>query len=145
MKTYKNNQGVLVVIYASLERKFLLLKRLDSQDFWQSVTGTMEQGETLYQTALREVFEETGINITASNIELNDLNQQVEFKIFDEFRYKYPPHISTFTEHWFACDLKNCITPRLIEHSDFMWCEQQDAIELCRSPSNQEAIASIIF
>ena len=39
----------------------LLLERKDRAGFWQSVTGSLELGETPFQAALREVKEETGI------------------------------------------------------------------------------------
>lgn len=43
---YKNNQSVLVVIYAKDTNRVLMLQRQDDPDFWQSVTGTIESGET---------------------------------------------------------------------------------------------------
>ncbi len=42
--------------------EFLLLKRNENQIYaglWQMVTGKMKEGETAYQTALREIKEET--------------------------------------------------------------------------------------
>ena len=46
MMQYKNNQSVLVVIYAKDTNRVLMLQRQDDPDFWQSVTGTIESGET---------------------------------------------------------------------------------------------------
>ncbi len=40
----------------------LLLERADHPGFWQSVTGSQDEGETLEQTAVREVEEETGLD-----------------------------------------------------------------------------------
>jgi len=42
----------------------LLIERADFAGHWQSVTGSQEPGETLVETATREVFEETGIDAT---------------------------------------------------------------------------------
>lgn len=45
--------------------KFLLLKRAKNEVFagvWQMVTGTVEEGEKGYETALREIKEETGLS-----------------------------------------------------------------------------------
>ena len=42
--------------------EFLLLKRSDNQIYgglWQMVTGKIKEGEKAYQTALREIEEET--------------------------------------------------------------------------------------
>ena len=43
---YKNNQSVLVVIYAKITHRVLMLQRQDDSTFWQSVTGTLETNET---------------------------------------------------------------------------------------------------
>ena len=40
----------------------LLLERADHPGYWQSVTGSQDEGETLEQTAVREVEEETGLD-----------------------------------------------------------------------------------
>lgn len=44
--------------------EFLLLKRSEKEIYpglWQMVTGKVEENETAYQAALREIFEETGL------------------------------------------------------------------------------------
>jgi 8-oxo-dGTP pyrophosphatase MutT (NUDIX family) len=38
------------------ELQVLLLERADRPGFWQSVTGSQHEGETLEQTALRELW-----------------------------------------------------------------------------------------
>ena len=43
----------------------LLLERADKPGFWQSVTGSQDAGETLVETAIREVREETGLDTEA--------------------------------------------------------------------------------
>ena len=60
---YKNNQSVLVVIYAESTHRVLMLQRQDDPSFWQSVTGTLETNETPRETAIREVWEEVGLKI----------------------------------------------------------------------------------
>ena len=63
---YKIPQSVLVVIYTK-ELDVLLIERADRPGFWQSVTGSRDSlSEPLEQTAVREVFEETGIKIVQS-------------------------------------------------------------------------------
>ena len=60
---YKNNQSVLVVIYAKSTNRVLMLQRQDDSTFWQSVTGTLEANETPRATAIREVWEEVGLKM----------------------------------------------------------------------------------
>lgn len=46
------------------ELEFLLLKRAEGEKYpnlWQMVTGSIESGEKAFQTALREINEETGL------------------------------------------------------------------------------------
>ena len=58
---YKQPVSVLVVIYTAAG-DVLLLERADHPGYWQSVTGSRDGGETLTETALREVREETGLD-----------------------------------------------------------------------------------
>ena len=58
--TYKRPISVLVVIHTPA-LDVLLLERVLHAGYWQSVTGSQETGETLIETARREVAEETGI------------------------------------------------------------------------------------
>ncbi len=41
---YKRPVSVLVVIYAEDTKRVLMLQRRDDPDFWQSVTGSLEEG-----------------------------------------------------------------------------------------------------
>ena len=55
---YKHPISVLVVIFAQDTGRVLMLQRRDDSDFWQSVTGSLEAGETPLQAARREVLED---------------------------------------------------------------------------------------
>ena len=50
---YKRPVSILVVIYAQDTKRVLMLQRRDDPDFWQSVTGSVEEGETAPQAVLR--------------------------------------------------------------------------------------------
>jgi dATP pyrophosphohydrolase len=62
---YRIPQSALTVVY-NRTGQVLVMQRNDDPKFWQSVTGTLEQGEKPIQTALREVLEETSIDIIES-------------------------------------------------------------------------------
>lgn len=141
---YKNNKSVLVLIYAESTKRVLMMQRKDDPAFWQSVTGSIENNETPYQTALREVKEETGIDIIAQNLSLYDTKQCFEFEIFPQFRYKYAPDITHFSEHWFLLALKEEIFPLLTEHLAFKWLDKQSAMEITKSSNNARAIQQFI-
>ena len=78
-------ESVLVVIYTPDE--ILLLKRNADFEFWQSVTGSLEAGETPDDAASRELFEETGI----AEVELINCDHSAEFEISPRWRDRYPP------------------------------------------------------
>ncbi|MFB3081509.1 MAG: dihydroneopterin triphosphate diphosphatase, partial [Nitrosomonadaceae bacterium] len=79
MEIYKTPISVLVVIHTP-DLQVLLLERTDHPGYWQSVTGSQHQGETLSQTAAREIAEETGLD--AASFLLTDLNLLSKYEIF---------------------------------------------------------------
>ena len=137
---YKNPNSVLVVIYAESTNRVLMLQRKDDLEFWQSVTGTLEKGETSWQAAVREVKEETGIDIIAEHLNLIDCNESVVFEIFPHFRYKYAPNVTHCREHWFLLAVKQEFEPILSEHLAYRWLEAKQAAELTKSPNNAKVI-----
>ena len=68
VKKYKIPISILVVIFNE-KNECLLLKRKDRKNFWQSVTGSIEENESPYEAAKREVEEETGINTKIFHIQ----------------------------------------------------------------------------
>ena len=142
---YKNNQSVLVVIYAESTRRVLMLQRRDDPDFWQSVTGSLEADETPNETAIRELWEEVRLKIEAKSTALLDCNESIEFEIFPYFRYKYAPNVTHCREHWFLLAVEQEFTPELTEHLAFQWVSPTRAIQMTKSPNNAEAIRKYLL
>ncbi|OCG12751.1 dihydroneopterin triphosphate diphosphatase [Gilliamella sp. App6-5] len=143
MQKFKNPESVLVVIFCQTTNRCLMLQRQDDPFFWQSVTGSMEANESPLDTAIREVFEETGIDIIGQHLELIDAMHTVEFEIFPQFRHRYAPEVKINKEHWFYLPLLNEITPVLTEHLTYQWLTIDEATSLTLSPNNSEAIGKI--
>lgn len=137
---YKKPESVLVVIYATDIKKVLMLQRNDDPLFWQSVTGSLEEGEQPYQTAVREVKEETGIDIIAEQLDLIDAHHSIMFEIFPQFRHRYAPNIQFNQEHWFYLPLSTTHCIHLTEHSDYQWLSYAEAAALTKSDNNRDAI-----
>lgn len=139
-KPYKQPVSVLVVIYDN-NRQILLLERADKPGFWQSVTGSLEPGETIEQTAKRELAEETGIY---SNDILN-WQQSSIYEIYPHWRHRYAPGVTHNTEHIFSlcvtAETPILLSPR--EHLDYIWCSPEQAAEKVFSPSNRSAILEL--
>ena len=96
--SFKRPVSVLVVIHTP-DLQILLLERTSHAGYWQSVTGSQENDETLLETARREVEEETGIQAPAGDF--IDWNRTNVFEIFAEWRHRYAPGVSHNTEHVF--------------------------------------------
>ena len=140
-KTLKQPVSVLVVLHDG-NGNILLIERADRAGFWQSVTGSIEAGETLAQTALREVHEETGIAL--SDGQLHDWQQSRQYEIYPHWRHRYPPGITRNTEHVFSARIAPDTSIKLSkEHTAFCWLERTDAAEKVFSPSNRQAILEL--
>jgi dATP pyrophosphohydrolase len=131
--------SVLVVIHTP-DLRVLLLERADHPGYWQSVTGSQDPGETLRETAIREVFEETGLD--AGQFVLTDWQQQNVYEIYPEWRHRYGPGVTTNTEHVFGLLVPRTLPIRLSprEHLNHTWLPWQDAARRVFSPSNAQAI-----
>ena len=145
MMQYKNNQSVLVVIYAKDTNRVLMLQRQDDPDFWQSVTGTIESGETPKNTAIRELWEEVRLEISENSTALFDCKESIEFEIFPHFRYKYAPNVTHCHEHWFLLAVEQEFKPILSEHLAHQWVSPEKAIQMTKSSNNAEAIRKYIL
>lgn len=140
---YKIPQSVLVVIHTpALE--VLLLRRADLEvDFWQSVTGSKDTlAECWRDTALREVQEETGIDVRAPGCALVDWQLENIYSIYPQWLHRYAPGVRQNTEHLFGlhvpADTPVVLNPR--EHTACAWWPWHEAAQRCFSPSNAEAI-----
>jgi dATP pyrophosphohydrolase len=131
--------SVLVLIHTpALE--VLLMERADHGGFWQSVTGSQDPGETLRETAAREVLEETGIPVLPD--ELDDWGVENRFEIYPFFRHRYAPGVTHNTEHVFGLCMPAArpVTLAPSEHVAFEWLPWTVAAERVRSWSNRDAI-----
>lgn len=139
MTDFKIPVSVLVVIHTT-DLQVLLMERADAAGFWQSVTGSQDTGETLTQTAIREVWEETGLD--AMCFDLHAWNIKTVFEIYPRWLHRYAPGVTHNTEHVFGLCLPHLqpvtLSPR--EHLNFVWLPWEAAAEKCFSPSNAAAI-----
>ncbi len=145
---FKIPESVLVVIHtAALD--VLLIERADRPGFWQSVTGSKDDvAESLVETCVREVAEETGIEIGTAAVPtaaLADWNLKNVFDIYPVWRHRYAPGVTRNAEHVFGLrvprDAAVRVAPR--EHLGFEWLDWRIAADRCFSPSNAEAIRQL--
>lgn len=141
-KPYKIPRSTLIVIYTA-RQEVLLIERADRPGYWQSVTGSQAEGETLEQTAVREVFEETGIDVTRDH--LDNWQQQNVYEIYAIWRHRYAPGVTHNTENAFGLLLSDRVPVTLNshEHLQHVWLPVEMAAPLCFSWSNREAILDV--
>ncbi len=140
-RSYKIPESVLVVIHTpALE--VLLIRRADAGT-WQSVTGSKDHPEESYwDTAVREVREETGIDALHPECALQDWALENIYDIYPAWRWRYAPGVSRNTERVFGlcvpADLPVVLSPG--EHTAHQWLPWRAAADAVFSPSNAEAI-----
>ncbi len=142
MTEFKIPVSVLVVIYTT-DLQVLLMERADAPGLWQSVTGSQQVGETLEATAIREVYEETGLH--ATHYELRDWAIETRYEIYERWRHRYAAGVTHNIEHDFGLCLREVqpITLSTREHLHYAWLPWQTAAERCFSPSNAAAIRTL--
>ncbi|HEY9193723.1 MAG TPA: dihydroneopterin triphosphate diphosphatase [Methyloversatilis sp.] len=135
----KRPQSVLVLIH-SPEGDILLIERAKHPGFWQSVTGSVEAGESLLDAARREVAEETGIVAPAE--QFDRWHHSSRFEIFPIWRQRYAPGVTHNTEHTFSlCVPRDTpVTLAPDEHRDWRWLPWREALGTVFSWTNRDAI-----
>jgi dihydroneopterin triphosphate diphosphatase len=131
---------VLIVIYTAAG-DFLLLERRKPAGFWQSVTGSLEWGETADAAARRELVEETGITQGL----LCNLQWTQVYDILPSFGKKYAPGITHNLEHAFALKLARRVPVHLSEreHVRCLWLPAGDAIARASSHTNRAVMRQL--
>ncbi len=135
---FKRPESVLVVVY-TLDGSVLMLDRVRPKGFWQSVTGSLEWGETPAQAAERELFEETGLRASGG---LVNCHQKRRFPIIHPWRSRYAPGVFYNSEHCFIFALAARRTIRLNphEHRQMRWLPKNQAAQKASSWTNRAAI-----
>lgn len=115
--------------------EFLLLKRASYQSFpdlWQMVSGKIKEGEKVYESALREVFEETGLRPEKFWV-LPNINSF--YLIEDESINLVPVFVAKVN---FDSEVKISS-----EHSEFRWVKGKEAKELLAWPGQRRSVEII--
>ncbi len=133
-------QSVLVVIHTPA-LDVLLLSRSDWPEHWQSVTGSKDfLDEAFLDTAVREVWEETGINALAHGHVLVDWQHENHYNIWPRWRHRYEPGVVRNLEKVFGLCVPAGtpvhLNPR--EHLDSRWLPWAEAAQACFSPTNAQ-------
>ena len=139
---FKRPESVLVVIHTP-DLQILLLERAKHPGYWQSVTGSREDGELFLDTAIREVREETGLQIHPEQLRI--WPGENIYTIMPEWRHRYAPDVTHNRERVFSLCLPTMcnINTAPDEHRAWRWLPCEEAAAACFSASNREAILAL--
>jgi dATP pyrophosphohydrolase len=138
---YKRPESVLVVVHTRAG-EVLMLERREPAGFWQSVTGSLEWGESPAAAARRELREETRLEV-----DIIDCHKTNRFPIHPAWRARYAPGTETNLEHVFRVEFSDrpevSLNPR--EHGAYRWLPREAAAELASSWTNRDAILDYVI
>ena len=120
-------------IYNPIAKEILLLKvKTEQLSFWQPITGGIEKGESSEIACIREIFEETGLEIELTKL----LQVGHHTVVIDEDL--------TILKTLFLVKTKQKDIHISDEHIDFMWTEVKNVPDILYWQSNQETFQKIL-
>lgn len=142
MSDFKYPESVLVVIHTE-RGEVLQLRRREPPDFWQSVTGSLQDNEIPRQAAMREVREETGF---LADHGLTDSGIVNRYPIHPGWIAKFSAGTKENIEHVFSWQLPAIDAVRLNpdEHSEYRWLPRKEAAKLASSATDRHAILKLV-
>ncbi|HYO76916.1 MAG TPA: lipoyl(octanoyl) transferase LipB [Thermoanaerobaculia bacterium] len=121
-------------------RVLLLHRRPERGNFWQPITGSIEEGELPLDTARRELIEETGHSGEPTPLDLVQ-----SFLIESHFlEARYPPPIIA-SEVCFTAALDSRLPIKIdpLEHDEWGWFTYAEAYEKLRWTDDREALEKV--
>ncbi|AGU83307.1 NUDIX hydrolase [Streptococcus anginosus] len=120
-------------IYNPIAKGILLLKvKTEQLSFWQPITGGIENGESSEIACIREIFEETGLEIELTKL----LKIGYHTVVVDEDL--------TILKTLFLVKTKQKDIHISDEHIDFMWTEVKNVPDILYWQSNQETFQKVL-
>ncbi len=120
----------VLIFLRNSEGKFLLIRRkkAPNKDCWSPVGGKLEMslGESPFECAIREAREETGIEISASELHL--------FGMVSEKSYENSGHWLMFL---FNCEKKIEALPEEIDEGNFAFFERSEIEKIAIPPTDK--------
>jgi dihydroneopterin triphosphate diphosphatase len=102
------------------------------------VAGVVEDGESFAEAAVRELFEETGLDAVVV-----DLKMLQGYRVPDEMRHEYAPGVYEVAVENFAVEVPAGWEPILNEeHDEYRWLSREDAIAIAHWPETKEVLAA---
>ncbi len=123
-------------------REYLMLHRVLPQiSFWQPVTGGVESGETIEQTAAREFNEETGFAPDG----LTSIDYTYSFPPDGFFKDVFETPPDEIVVHVFVAKVPAGSEPTLdpVEHDQYCWLAYDDAMKILHWWDDKESLERV--
>ena len=101
---------------------------------WQSISGGVEDNETLVETVKREVLEETGLDVNDA-FELSSVSTIPVVNVTGEFTWG--KNVYVVTEYSFGVFIENSDIKLSNEHKQYGWFIYDDAYKKLEYDSNK--------
>lgn len=131
---------VLVILYKKEKDEILYGIGLRStRNIWQFVAGGAEDKETPIEAAIRELSEETGINIKEEDLIVLDSKTTIPV-VNVTGTYTWGKDVFVIPEYAFAVDATSFQIKLSNEHTEFKWLEYNKAMDILTYDSNKTAL-----
>jgi bis(5'-nucleosidyl)-tetraphosphatase len=129
---FEKSCGAVVYNFRGSSLEFLIIKHKNGEH-WGFPKGHVESGESEEETALREVYEETGIKIEITSGFIH--------------RMKYSPKVGTLKEvvYFIGASLDKDVKCQESEIEDFRWLELKDAIDNVTHENSRKLLREAYF
>lgn len=130
----------LIILYRIDKKEILYGIFLRKKEkIWQFVSGGGEDNENIYQTAIRELKEGTGIHIQKA--ELTKLDAQTTIPVANVTgEFTWGEDIFVVPEYSFAVNIGNRQIKLSNEHETMQWCNYEEAMSKLEYDSNKTAL-----
>ena len=130
-------KNVLVFLYRYNNGIEYCLFYRSNGEFWQGLSGGVEDLEELEDTVKREVYEETGI-VVNNMIKLDTISSIPGIYVNKDFNYEN--NIYVVYEYGFGVLIDNEDIRLSSEHKEYKWVSYDEAIKLLKYDSNKTAL-----
>lgn len=131
---------VLVLPFTITDNKlYVYIFKRSNGNWWQFIAGGGEDEESIAETAIRELLEETGVQINSELIELQTVTS-IPVSAFTNKGITYDENINIIPEYSFAVNISNQSIILSTEHNDYKLLPIDEAITLLRYDGNKTAL-----
>ena len=108
------------------EYEYAIFQREDNPEWWQGISGGVEDGETARQAALREAYEEAGVPMDAPIYRLDTLSYLPSNIFSEKTRALWGKDVVVCPMYFFAIPFEGDIALSF-EHLEARWLEYGEA------------------